>query len=347
MTEVDENNAVSPKKRILNFLFQLILPLFLGVLILWLVFRDTNFRKIWLIFKDANYYVLAFSLIFGLVGNTFRALRWRLLLKPLGHKTRIRNIAFAVYGGYAVNFAIPRAGELWRCGMVSKTEKIPFAQTLSTMILDRVMDLVSVLIIVLLTCSLNAEYLIGQLTKNNAVQEKLSGMLSSYWFYICLIGCVALFFYVLKFHKDNFLVQKIIKIVKGICNDLLLIGRMKEKGKLLFYSVMIWVGYFFYFYITLYAFDFTENLGFTAGLISFTMGSISMAVPTNGGLGAWHAAIIASLMLYGVNRVSAEAFAFGVFAIQSLWVILCGLVGIAGLSISSISSKKEVDHTDV
>ena len=183
MTEILQKNKTSLPKRVSSLLFQLILPLFLGVLILWLVFRDTNFHKIWLIFKDANYYVLAFSLIFGLMGNTFRAFRWQLLLAPLGHKTRIRNIAFAVYGGYAVNFAIPRAGELWRCGMVSKTENIPFAQTVSTMILDRVMDLVSVIFIIFFASLLNAEYLIKQLTQNNAIHSKLNTLLTSVWFY--------------------------------------------------------------------------------------------------------------------------------------------------------------------
>lgn len=332
MTEIQKTNSVGLTKKISSLLLQLVLPLFLGVLILWFVFKDTDFRKIWIIFKDANYPILAFSLSFGLIANTFRALRWRLLLKPLGHKTKISNMAFAVYGGYAVNFVIPRAGEIWKCGMVSKTEKVPFAQAVSTMILDRVMDFVSVFIIVLFASLLNAEYLFHQLTRNNSIQAKLSQMGTSPWFYITLVVLILAIAYVWKFHRDNFIIRKILHFVKGIRNDLLLIWRMKEKGKLLFYSVMIWVGYFFYFYITLHAFDFTSNLGFTAGLITFTMGSISMAVPTNGGMGAWHAAVIASLMLYGVNEVSAEAFAFGVFAIQSLWIIFLGLVGIVGLS---------------
>jgi glycosyltransferase 2 family protein len=340
MTEILEKNKTSLRKRVSSLLLQLILPLFLGVFILWLVFRDTNFQRIWLIFKDANYYVLAFSLIFGLMGNTFRAFRWQLLLAPLGHRTRVLNIAFAVYGGYAVNFAIPRAGELWRCGMVSKTENIPFAQAVSTMILDRVMDLLSVISIIFFASLLNAEYLIKQLTQNNAIHSKLNIILTSGWFYIGLLAVIAFLIYIWKCHRSNFIVRKITRIIQGIRTDLILIWRMKEKGKLLFHSVMIWVSYFFYFYVTIYAFDFTENLGFTAALITFTMGSISMAVPTNGGMGAWHAAVIAALMLYGVSHVSAEAFAFGVFALQSLWVIFCGLVGIAGLAINKNSTTK-------
>lgn len=340
MSEIENTNIASMGKRISSLFLHLVLPMALGALILWLVFRGTDFDKIWIIFKDANYAILAFSLLFGLIANTFRALRWQLLLASLGHSTRTANIAFAVYGGYAVNFAIPRAGEIWRCGMVAKTEKVPFTQAVSTMILDRVMDFVSVLVIILLASLLNAEYLFRQLARNNAIQEKLNGLLSSPWFYFGLIVAVATTLYFWKFHSSNFIVNKILKLAKGIRNDLLLIWRMKEKRKLLVYSVAIWVGYFFYFYTTLYAFDFTKNLGFTAGLITFTMGSISMAAPTNGGMGAWHAAVIAALMLYGVNHVSAEAFAFGVFAVQSLWIIFLGLVGIAGLAINKSSVQQ-------
>lgn len=102
---------------------------------------------------------------------------------------------------------------------------------------------------------------------------------------------------------------------------------------------MIWGSYFLYFYITFYAFDFTANLGITAGLIAFALSSISMAIPTNGGMGPWHAAVIASLVLYNVANAQADAFAFGVFAMQSLWVILCGLFGIAALAIKNRNNK--------
>lgn len=102
---------------------------------------------------------------------------------------------------------------------------------------------------------------------------------------------------------------------------------------------MIWGSYFLYFYITFYAFDFTENLGITAGLIAFALSSVSMAIPTNGGMGPWHAAVIASLVLYNVPNAQADAFAFGVFATQSLWVILCGLFGIAALAIKNRNNK--------
>jgi uncharacterized protein (TIRG00374 family) len=339
MTKAQNPESANLKKRLSNFFLQLILPLFLGILILWLVFRGTDFEKIWLIFRDANYLILIFSLVFGLMGNTFRALRWQLLMAPLGHETRIKNIAFAVYGGYAVNFAIPRAGELWRCGMVSKLENVPFAQAVSTMILDRVLDLLSVIIIIFLACFLNAKFLLDQLNQSSSLQSKLGMVLGSVWFYASLMAVMGLVVYLWKFHRHNLVVRKVIDFIQGIRKDLLQIGRMKQKGHIVFYSVMIWVSYFFYFYITLFAFDFTQNLGFTAGLITFVLGSISMAVPTNGGLGAWHAAVIGSLMLYGVSHVSAEAFAFGVFALQSLWVIFCGLIGIVGLSLSRPSSK--------
>lgn len=339
MTKNQESTTSHSRKKAGDIFLQLVLPLFLGILILWVLFRNTNFDKIWEIFKDANFWILGFSLLFGLAANTFRAARWRLLLKPLGHHPRLSNMAFAVYGGYAVNFAIPRAGELWRCGMITKTEDIPFTQTVSTMILDRVLDFVTVLFIIILAFILNAEFLISEVANSQAFIAGLGRLFSSVWLYAGILVITAGLFYLFKFHKNNIIIRKTVEIARGIRRDLKQIWKMKEKGKMIAYSLLIWIGYFFYFYITLFAFHFTQDLGFTAGLVTFTMGSISMAVPTNGGLGAWHAAVIASLMLYGVGHTQAEAFAFGVFALQSLWIIFLGLIGIVGLSVNGKRQK--------
>lgn len=108
---------------------------------------------------------------------------------------------------------------------------------------------------------------------------------------------------------------------------------MKTKNRLLLYTLGIWGSYFLYFYITFFAFDFTADLGIIAGLTAFAISSLSMGVPTNGGMGAWHFAVIAALGLYSVDKTSAIAFATGVFTIQSLWVILCGLCGMGALAV--------------
>lgn len=330
----------TPKyKSLFNLLIKIVLPLVLGVLILYFLFRNNDFNEIWAILKDANWGILLFSLLFGLLGNTVRGYRWKLLIEPLGYTPKVSNLVFAIYGNYAVNFAIPRAGEVWRCGIIAKEEKIPFTKLIGTMILDRVLDTLMVALITSFAFLINMQFFISYVKANEAAFDSILDILSSPLLYIGLLLAVIFTVAIFKFFKENFIIKKIKELVNSFWKDLKDIWRMKQKVRLILYSFMIWGSYFLYFYITFYAFDFTENLGITAGLIAFALSSVSMAIPTNGGMGPWHAAVIASLVLYNVASAQADAFAFGVFAMQSLWVILCGLFGIAALAIKNRNNK--------
>lgn len=329
----------SKHKSIFNTFIKVILPLILGILILYLLFRNNDFNEIWTILKDANWGILLFSLLFGVLGNTVRGYRWGLLIEPLGYKPKVSNLVFAIYGNYAINFAIPRAGEVWRCGMIAKEEKIPFTKLIGTMILDRMLDTLMVALITLFAFFINMQFFLTYIKNNKAAFDSILNILSSPLLYLGIIAFIGVVIMIFKVFKENFIIMKIRELVSGFWSDLKAIWRMKQKGRLILYSFMIWGSYFLYFYITFYAFDFTANLGITAGLIAFALSSISMAIPTNGGMGPWHAAVIASLVLYNVANAQADAFAFGVFAMQSLWVILCGLFGIAALAIKNRNNK--------
>lgn len=327
-TEIPEKK----KKSLIGQIITIVLPLALGIVIVYFLIRNINLAELWVILKDANWGILLFSLLFGLLGNTIRGYRWRLLIKPLGYYPKVSKLNFAIYGGYAINFAIPRAGEVWRCGIIAKDEKVPFTKLFGTMLLDRVFDTITVLSITLIAFALNMKFFITQLQHNQKTLDTIVAAIKSPTPYI-IIGIVVLtIFIVFKYFNDHKVIVKIKEALKDIGNDMKAIWKMKEKNWLFLYTLGIWGSYFCYFYITFFAFDFTKDLGATAGLIAFALSSISMGIPSNGGLGPWQVAVIASLTLYGVDQLSATAFATGVFMLQSAWVILCGLVGIATLS---------------
>ena len=125
--------------------------------------------------------------------------------------------------------------------------------------------------------------------------------------------------------------------------DMILVWKMKTKTRFILYTFAIWSCYFLYFFITFYAFDFTSHLGFAAGLFIFVLGSLSMLVPSNGGLGPWQAAIVFGLLIFMVNLEEAKAFATGVFAFQSIWIVLCGLFGIFALSFNKKGNREMGD----
>ncbi len=321
------------KSSLLNTLIKVVLPLGLGIAIIYYLFKDINFSEVWSILKNANWGILLFSLIFGLLGNTIRGYRWELFIKPLGYSPKVSNLNFAIYGGYAVNFALPRAGEIWRCGIIAKEEKVPFPKLFGTMILDRIFDTITVFFISLIAFLFNMQFFISQLKNNQETFDSVVNTLQSPLLYLVIVVTIIMTFIVFKYFKENFFVRKIRVFVIEMGKDMKAIWKMKTKKRLLLYTIGIWASYFCYFYITFFAFDFTANLGITAGLIAFALSSISMGIPSNGGLGPWQIAVIASLSLYGVDALHATAFATGVFALQSMWVILCGLFGMGALAL--------------
>ena len=324
---------VPKRKSLFNTLIKVVLPLALGVFIIYYLFKDIDFYQVWSIVKGANRAILLSSLIFGLLGNTIRGYRWELFIRPLGYSPKVSVLNYAIYGGYAVNYAIPRAGEIWKCGMVAKEEKVPFTKLFGTMVLDRIFDTVTVLLIVLAAFIINMQFFVMQLKHNQTTFDAVEDILQSPLLYILIVAAAITTYIVFKFFKENFIIMKIKNIMKTMYADMKAIWKMKTKFRLLLYTVAIWVSYFFYFYITFFAFDFTKDLGFEAGLIAFALSSLSMGIPSNGGLGPWQVAVIAALTLYGVGQLEATAFATGVFAVQSIWVILCGLFGIAMLAL--------------
>lgn len=332
MEETDE--VVTQKKSsLLNNLIKVVLPLGLGIAIIYYLISKIDPSQLWEILKDANWGILLFSLLFGLLGNTIRGYRWALFITPLGYSPKISNLNYAIYGGYAVNFALPRAGEIWRCGVIAKEDNIPFSKLFGTMILDRIFDTITVAIISLVAFLFNMQFFLTQLEQNQTTFNTISGIFKSPLLYLAIGSAIITTYIVFRFFKENVIVRKIKGFLSSIASDLKAIWKMNTKGRVFLYTIGIWGSYFCYFYITFFAFDFTADLGITAGLIAFALSSISMGVPSNGGLGPWQIAVIASLSLYGVDKLHATAFATGVFAVQSIWVIICGLFGIAMLAL--------------
>ncbi|MFQ9314709.1 lysylphosphatidylglycerol synthase transmembrane domain-containing protein [Dysgonomonas mossii] len=332
MEETDE--VVTQKKSsLLNNLIKVVLPLGLGIAIIYYLISKIDPSQLWEILKDANWGILLFSLLFGLLGNTIRGYRWALFITPLGYSPKISNLNYAIYGGYAVNFALPRAGEIWRCGVIAKEDNIPFSKLFGTMILDRIFDTITVAIISLVAFLFNMQFFLTQLEQNQTTFNTISGIFKSPLLYLAIGAAIITTYIVFRFFKENIIVRKIKGFLSSIASDLKAIWKMNTKGRVFLYTIGIWGSYFCYFYITFFAFDFTADLGITAGLIAFALSSISMGVPSNGGLGPWQIAVIASLSLYGVDKLHATAFATGVFAVQSIWVIICGLFGIAMLAL--------------
>jgi uncharacterized protein (TIRG00374 family) len=329
-------------KQIFQKTAQVIVPLLLGLILLWYLYRNQDPSRIAEIIKDgSNYGILAFSLLFGLSGNIVRGVRWSLLIDSLGRKINRRNAIFAVLGNYAINLAIPfRAGEIWRCGVISRHEKIPFAKLLGTLFVDRIMDTIVVALLTMCLFVFNIGFFKKFFSENPPIIiETLYNIFSSAWTYAALAGLLLITWLVFAKLRHKAFMQPVRAVLINIWEGIKSLWTMEHKSRFFIQTILIWVCYFLYFYVTFHAFDFTDNLGVRIGLIAFAMSSIGVAVPVQGGIGVWHFMVIYTLAAFGVDKTDAGAFAFVVFAIQSIWVVITGIFGIVTLS---FSGKKRI-----
>ena len=327
-------------KSILRTFVKVVLPLGFGFLLLWWLFREMDLTEIWNVIRHGvRYDIILFSLLFGLFANIVRGLRWGLLIETLGVRFKRSNAINAVLGNYAVNLVLPRVGEVWRCGIVAKYDKISFSKLLGTLLIDRVSDTIMVGTITLFIFIFNIDFFISFFAKNPALLEGFHAMLNSIWIYALAIGLVILVWFVFKYMSRFTLVRKAKELLLNVWAGMKSIWLMDKKWLFLVQTLLIWSGYFCYFYITFYAFDFTRELGIGVGLIAFTMSSIGVAVPVQGGIGPWHFMVIATLVCFGVNENDAAAFALVVHTVQTVWTGLCGLGGIVALPLTNKTAR--------
>ncbi|HZJ80089.1 MAG TPA: lysylphosphatidylglycerol synthase transmembrane domain-containing protein [Dysgonamonadaceae bacterium] len=320
-------------------------PLILGIVVLWLLYKDTDLAELWRLTKSANFAIIAYSLLFGLAGNIFRALRWELTIQSVGYYPKRISLMYAVMGNYAVNFLLPRAGEVWRCGVVTKYDKVPFSTTFGTLIVDRFFDVVAMAFIMLLCLLLDFDFFLAYLQTNPTVGASIVSTFSSFWFYAIIITFFMIMYVLFRFLPSFILIKKMRLFYDRMKRDILTVWKMDKKGLFILYTFLTWFGYYLYFYLCFYAFDFTEHLGPVAGLIVFAMSTLGVAAPTQGGIGAWHFMVITSLLVYGVSWEEGSAFAGAVFTIQSVWLILIGIFSIFAIQNVKRDSPETVEIT--
>jgi len=328
-------------RAIINKTVKIILPLTLGILLFWYLYREQDFEEMMEVIRlGVRYDILLFSLIFGLGANVVRGLRWGMLIDALGKRVRRRNVVFAVLGNYAVNMVLPRVGEIWRCGVTAKYEKVSFTKLLGTLLVDRVMDTLMVGLLTLCLCVFNIGFFRHFFAENPpTIIATLYLLIRSPWTYVGLAGSVVALWFVFVKMRHLTIVRKVRNMIGNVWEGIRSLWKMEHKTRFIIQTFAIWGGYFLYFYITFFAFDFTRDLGIRIGLIAFAMSSLGVAVPVQGGIGVWHFMVISTLVAFGVGETDAAAFALVVFTIQSIWVVLTGLFGIFALPLANREEK--------
>lgn len=328
------------------------IPLLISVGLCWLLFTGVDFGEMIAIIRDqCNYWWIAAALVISILSHVVRGARWRIQLRALDIDVPLFTVTLSIFGTYAVNLVLPRLGELWRTGWIAKRQKAPFDTVFGSMVADRLADTVMVALITAVTFLLARTQLLTYIRGNSAGLDRTLDMLASPWLWLAVVAVAAAIIAVFRLCPDNKLVAKVRSFAKGLWQGFAVIVTMPGKLRWLVLTFMLWGCYFVQLYLAFFAFPATaqvvEQYGIIAPLVCFVLSSISMGVPSNGGIGPWQWAVIFGLMMYSagipaLTEAYAGSFANLVMGSQTLLLIVLGLFTFGCIALDK-SSKHPSD----
>lgn len=301
----------------------------LGLVLFWLIYKDQDIDRIKSILQnDVNYIWIWISLFLSILSHISRTLRWRLMIEPLGRKPRVINTFLSVMVGYLMNLVIPRMGEISRCGILARYEKISFTQLVGTVVTERIIDILVLLLLTLTVIVTQLGKIIEFLDNNPEIKEKVSEAAFSPWFLAGIVLLIVLLYlFRHKIRKSAFF-SRVRITVRKFGEGLKTVITMRKKWKFIFHTLFIWLMYYLMLYVAFFSFDFTSHLSVLAGLTTFVLGSYGMVAPVQGGIGAWHFMVIQSLFVYGIAKPDGVIFAFLAHSTMTALYILMGLISL-------------------
>ncbi|HUM66850.1 MAG TPA: lysylphosphatidylglycerol synthase transmembrane domain-containing protein [Chitinophagaceae bacterium] len=313
------------KKR-LFILLQYLFFLALGIFLVWWSIKDIDSEKMAEIrsaLKNARLYLIAPVFIILIASHYVRALRWRLLMEPLGYKPDKTNTFFAVMIGYLANQAFPRLGEVLKCTLLARYEKIPADK------LERLIDAICLLLVFAITLLIQPG-LYSQImaTIFNKPGEDETPAIPGYVFIFIIVGIISItigLWMLIRRKNFNDLAAALKKIGSRVWQGLSTIRHLKKRKTFLVLTLLIWGLYLSGGYIGFQALHETELYGIREAFTILSAGSIGMIV-TPGGIGAYAYLIEATMQMYGLQQSIAIAFGWLLWLAQTVVILVGGLI---------------------
>jgi glycosyltransferase 2 family protein len=305
-----------------------------GVLLLWFAFRTVDFSKLWAELKIADYSWLLLSILFGFIAFLSRARRWVLLINPLGFKPSFSNSFYAMMTGYLANLALPRIGEITRCVALGKKEKIPVDQLIGTVVIERTIDFLSLLSIMVIMIFTSGDQ-IGMFLKESIlipIQQKVFSVFGNIWeLWIILfsLGLITLFL-IFRFRKNLRKIRffsKIFDLAHGIIYGLKTITNLKRKWEFIFHTVFIWVNYVLMTWVVVFSLPSTSHLTIGNSIFILVIGGLAMSAPVQSGLGAFHYIVSRGLLIvFSIPIEDGLAYALLTHEAELLSIVVLGAI---------------------
>lgn len=333
------------KKNLLS-VFKYIFFLGIGIFLTWWqLSKMTPLQKVQ--FKEsllhAHYIYLIPVFIVTIFGHISRAVRWKILIEPMGYEPKTANTFYAVMCGYFANTFLPRAGEILRCTLLGRYEKIPVTKLLGTILVERIFDLLCYGILIIITFLIQIE------TVSDFIKIKFNQIISyqrsvSLWITVLIILLIAIIIFFLikwifkKYHHHQ-LIVKLKGLHIGLKEGFSTILHLKKRWKFIGHTIFIWTCYLLEVYIGFSALTATSSLGIGAAFSVLSLATLAMIV-SPGGLGAFPIAVQQVLLIYNVDNIS---FGWLMWGVTTGIVIVVGIISF-GLLIYQNKNKNEKEQ---
>lgn len=301
----------------------------LGLFLLWYTTRHLTDQEISMMkasLRKANYLLVIPAMLLLLASHYSRALRWKILMEPLGFQPSSTNTFFAVMLSYFFNLLVPRLGEVMKCTVLARYEKTPVDKLIGTMVAERAFDVICLLLVFVITVLLQIN-IVGDYASREFGQFFKGGLdIPRILLFVAIIVALVLITrFVFAKYGHISLVARIRGIIRGVWEGLTSVRHVKKKTAFFLHSIFIWTMYLLSIRLGFYAMEAVSDLGIRPSFTILSFGSIAMII-TQGGIGAYQLAVQKTLTLYGISEVDGLAFGWLLWLVQTVMVLVVGLL---------------------
>lgn len=301
----------------------------IGAVLLYLTFRNIELEEALHQIAQADFMFVLASLGVSLFSHFLRAIRWKMLIEPVGYATSTLNTFAAVMVGYMANNAVPRLGEVSRCSMLLKSDQVPFPVSIGTVVLERVIDVLVMGAFVGLAFLLEYDHLMEIVEQTLGAQSGSGSSLRYFIMGLILFAGVMGILVIRKYYtqlKMNPLAGKILNFLEGLWASLIGIFKLRQPGLFLFITGLIWFCYIAQYFVCFWALPDTANLSFYFALMIMILGGIGIVLPVPGGVGAFHFFCQLTFIVFGYSEQTGANYALLIHTSQYLMLIGVGAI---------------------
>lgn len=310
-------------KNLISFL-KVLISVGIAGLLLYLVFKNVDWNEFWDRAQSVDYRWVIASILLSVVAYLARAYRWNILLEPLGYDLKTSRTTLAVLVGYLANLALPRLGEITRCGVLKRNDNVEIPSSLGSVVTERLFDAFTLLVLILISLFLESERLFTFLQdayKDLNIPVYVIGI-------IVILGITGLIAFILFLKKKDQLKGKFAVLLKSFVEGILSLKDIKRPVGFMVSTIVLWVVYYLMSYIIIFSLPETSHLGFDAGFMLLITGGIALSIPVQSGFGTYHGMIAGMLLLYSIDGTTGKFLATLLHTSQIVSIAFFGSVAL-------------------